>query len=100
MSDKKQKAKLDVLKALSAPSRGSSDLMDKLKGKKMEKVTVMAKDKKGLAEGLSMAKKILQAKHGVDAKGKAEEEMEEECPDCEGKGCKECMPLDEEESEE
>lgn len=47
-------------------SDDSNDLGEKLKGK-LQKVTVMAKDKKGLEKGLSMAQQIINKKKGIVA---------------------------------
>jgi hypothetical protein len=94
--NKKLKARMDMLKRLSKEkqSESHSGLGEALKGKKLSKVEVIAKDKKGLEEGLSKAQQILKAKLGdklVEEEGEEEEEYEaEECEECAGEGCEHC----------
>lgn len=81
------------------------DLKDIL-GKKLMKVTVAAKDEKGLKKGLSKAEEIL-AKKGLVSDDESEESEEQgkyECEDCGDMGCPACdamaeMAEDEESSE-
>jgi hypothetical protein len=96
----KMDAKKAMLKELSNKRKGEifDGLGKDLKSKKAGKVTVVAKDKEGLEEGLSMAQKLLKAKFG-ELKEKAVEEEDEDCPVCEGEGCSECSYEEEEEDE-
>lgn len=82
--DKKKDAKTCMLKKLSDEMKGmmregydDSDL-----GKKLMKVTVAAKDKEGLEEGLSKAEEIMKGRMGDEMIGeemaKDYEEMDEE----------------------
>jgi hypothetical protein len=99
--DKKKLARLEMLKKMSKDKSGEmySPVGDKLKEKKLSKVTVIAPDKKGLEKGLSKAQQILKAKLGEKlGLEDGEEETEEECPACDGEGCEECEA--EEESDE
>lgn len=99
--DKKQKARMEMLRKLSKDKHSElhSGLGDKLKGSKLSKVEVIAKDEKGLEAGLSKAQQILKAKLGDKLDSLDENVAEEiaECEECEGEGCPHC---EEEESEE
>lgn len=108
--NKKLKARMEMLRKLSK-DKGSdlhSGLGESLKGKKLSKVEVIAKDDKGLADGLSKAQQILKAKLGEKAlESDKEEESEEssdeyadgeECEACEGKGCEACSDEEMEEA--
>lgn len=93
----KQKARLEMLKKMSKDksSEMNSGLGDMLKGKKLSKVEVIAKDKEGLKKGLSKAQQILKAKMGDeflkgDEVDESEDDSMEECPRCEGEGCEAC----------
>lgn len=72
MDEMKKKAKIKMLRELKKAMKDddASELMSPFK-EKMEKVTVMAPDKKGLKKGLSMAEKIME-KYSMD------KEMEED----------------------
>lgn len=105
MKDKKLDVKKAMLQKLSQDLREGSkkSFGDELKSKKMQKVTVIAPDEKGLEKGLSKAQQLLKAKFGE--MGLEEDEMEEmdgeessehECPMCSGKGCGECEEEEEE----
>lgn len=97
----KQKARMEMLKKLSK-DKGSelhSGLGEKLKSKKFSKVEVIAKDEKGLNEGLSKAQQILKAKMGdqvlsddkVDeSEDESMEDSDEDCEVCHGEGCPVC----------
>lgn len=108
MDDKKLAAKKAALKGMSSKLREDSrkPMGDELGKKKMEKITIMAPDKKGLEKGLSKAQEILKAKFGE--LGLEEEEMEEmdsegseddKCPICED-SMKDMHEHEEEEEEE
>lgn len=97
----KLKARMEMLKKLSK-DKGSdlhSGLGEKLKGKKLSKVEVIAPDEKSLAKGLSKAQQILKAKLGdaVDETEDPAEDAEELCAACEGEGCDHCEEEDKEE---
>lgn len=91
---------MEMLKALSknkSKEMNEPTLGKKLSEKKLSKVTVIAKDKKGL----SKAQQILKAKLGkLLDEDASEEEETEECPLCEGEGCEECEEEAEESDEE
>lgn len=95
--DKKKLARMEMLRALSKKKSGEmhSPKGEKLKEKKLSKVTVIAKDKEGLEEGLSKAQQILKAKLGKMLDEDSEEEVKE-CEHCEGEGCDECEEHEEE----
>lgn len=97
--DKSKKARMEMLKKISKEKHSElhSGLGEALKGKKISKVEVIAKDEKGLAEGLSKAQQILKAKLGDKLAEDSEEESAEDCDHCEGAGCDHC---EEESSEE
>ena len=96
MSDRMNKARKEMLQRMSSDLREKTrkPASDELKSKKMEKVTVMAPDKKGLEKGLSKAQELLRAKFGE--LGLPEDEMEESdeeaeaCPMCGDEGCPAC----------
>lgn len=106
MNDKKAMAKKMMLEKLSKELRDGSHkpIAEGLKGKKLSKVEVIAKDEKGLEKGLSKAQQLLKAKFGdaglsedemedVDSEEyseEEEEEIDESCPICDGEGCKAC----------
>lgn len=101
--DKKKLARMEMIKKLAKEkaNEGMSDIGNALKSKKLSKVEVVAKDEKGLREGLSKAQQILSAKLGqnIDQAGQTEESQEEaNCNYCEGEGCEHCD--EEEESDE
>jgi hypothetical protein len=100
--DKKKKARMEMLKKLSKEKHSEmhTGLGDALKGKKLSKVEVIAKDEKGLAEGLSKAKQILKAKLGELPSEEDSEEVEEDCEACKGEGCDHCSEEDAEEISE
>lgn len=87
--NKKMEAKKAMLQKMSGKARDKmyEGVGKDLKGKKMEKVTVMAPDKEGLKKGLSLAEKLMEAKFG---KKEDHDEEYEDCPMCEGEGCEEC----------
>lgn len=107
----KSKARMEMLKKMS--SQKGNDLHDMLgkglKGKKLQKVSVMSDSKEGLEKGLSLAEKIMKAKLG-DKKPKSAEAMmpsdedlesmaDEDCAECHDEGCPACSE-DEESDEE
>jgi hypothetical protein len=102
--EKKLKARMEMLKRLSKDKHSElhTGLGDKLKTKKLSKVEVIAKDEKGLEEGLSKAQQILKAKLGdkVDETEDPAEDEAELCDACEGEGCEYCEEPSEEESDE
>ena len=55
-----------------------SPLADKLKGKKLQKVSVMSDSKEGLKKGLSKAEELLKMKGYGDSEEESEEGEEEE----------------------
>ena len=94
-------ARKEMLSKMSDGMREDSkkSIGDSLKSKKLEKVTVVAPDKKGLAKGLSKAEELLKAKFGD--KGLSDEDMEDIspiCPECKGAGCDVCDEESDEES--
>lgn len=102
--DKKKAARFEALSKMSKDKSGDMfgpKVADKMKSKRLSKVTVMAEDEKGLAKGLTKAQQILKAKLGEMFDEKDEDESEEaeehSCPACEDEGCAEC---EEEESDE
>lgn len=96
MDNKHKKARMDMLKRISKEkmSEGHSGLGEMLKGKKLSKVEVIAKDKEGLEKGLSKAQQILKAKfgeeHSDDEDEMEKEDSEEACEECDGEGCEYC----------
>lgn len=99
--DKKKLARMEMLRKMSKDKSGEmySPVGEKLKSKKLSKVTVIADDKEGLKKGLSKAQQILKAKLGEKlGLEESEEESEHECPICEDEGCEECH--EEEDSDE
>lgn len=103
--NKKLKARMDMLKLLSKDKSSElhSGLGEKLKGKKLSKVEVIASDKEGLKKGLSKAQQILKAKLGEEVLGEEDSEdesVEEPCEHCEGSGCKHCEGEEEDSEEE
>lgn len=96
--DKKKLARMEMLRQMSKSKAGEAHkgIGDLLKGKKVQKVSVIAKDEEGLEKGLSKAQQILKAKLGEKLLDDEDEEMEEECEHCAGKGCEECEEEDEE----
>lgn len=98
MSDKKKQARFEMIKKLAKEKSEIPSLGDKLKGKKLSKVEVVAKDEKGLEKGLSLAKQIMKAKLGKKAE-ESEEESEESCEGCE-EGCEHCIESEDSEAEE
>lgn len=70
MKDKLE-AKKDVLKSIIGKMNG-------MEADGLQKITIMAKDLKGLKKGLDKAEEILP------------EESEESCEYCEGEGCDHC----------
>lgn len=105
MDSKKLKARSEMIRKLAKEK--SSDLPgigEGLKKKKFSKVEVVAKDKKGLEEGLSLAQKLMQAKFGDKVKDEDEseessEQESDECPIC-GESLADGHEHSEEESEE
>lgn len=95
--NKKLEAKKAMLQQLSGKTRDKmyENVGKELKGKKVEKVTVMAPDKEGIKKGLSLAEKLMEAKFGK----KEGSEEESCCPECGGEGCESC-DYESEESEE
>ena len=94
-----------ALKALSEEMHGmmgndyKSGLEEKLKPKKMMAVQVAADSKENLKKGLSNAEKLLKAKEMSNMEEDSDmedEEVEESCPECEGKGCDKCEESSEE----
>lgn len=92
-----------ALKALSKEMHGmmgddyKDGLEEKLKPKKMMAVQVAADSKENLKKGLSNAEKLLKAKDESPMDEESEEEeLEESCPECEGKGCDKCEESSEE----
>lgn len=80
MSDKKHKARIEMLKKLAKEK--ASDVGGIGEGlKKTKKVEVIAKDEKGLQKGLSLAQKLMKAKFG-DKVDETEDPAEENCPIC------------------
>lgn len=101
--DKKLLAKKQALMGLSNKLKEDTrkPMAEELGKKKLSKVTVMAKDEKGLEEGLTKAQQLLKAKFGklgLDEETMEEVDAEEACPVCEGEGCEECA-LEETEEE-
>lgn len=94
MDIKHKKARMEMIKKLAKEkvSEAHSGLGEALKGKKLSKVEVIAKDEKGLEKGLSKAQEILKAKFGdkVDETEDESAEDEELCDACEGEGCPVC----------
>lgn len=86
MNEKKLKAKRAALLGMSSKLRedSRSPMKEELGKRKMQKVTVIAPDKKGLTKGLSKAEELIKAKFGE--LGLEEDEMEEiaegDCPIC------------------
>lgn len=79
-SNKKQEARLQMLKQFSKAKSGETyepTIGEKLKAKKLSKVTVMAEDEDGLEKGLTKAQQILKAKLG-EKLGLADSEEDEE----------------------
>jgi hypothetical protein len=76
----KKTAKMDMLKELSKEMSDDqySPLADKLKGKKLQKVSVMSDSKEGLKKGLSKAEELLKMKGYGDSEEESEEGEEEE----------------------
>lgn len=100
MDDKKKKARFEMIKKLAKEKMSDlGGIGEGLKGKKLSKVEVIAKDEEGLKKGLSKAQEILKAKLGEDSSDSDEEE-EEECEACKGEGCSHCESEDEYSSEE
>lgn len=103
--NKKKQARFEALKGMAkskfADKSFGSKVEEKLKAKRLSKVTVMAEDEEGLKKGLSKAQQILKAKlgekFGLEDDEEEEEEHDEECPGCEV--CEE-ESEDEEEDEE
>jgi hypothetical protein len=89
--DKKKLARMEMLKALSKKKGGElhSDKGEKLKAKRLSKVTVVAPDEKSLEKGLSKAQQILKAKLG-EKLGLEDKGEEEACDYCESEGCEHC----------
>lgn len=88
--DKKKLARLEMLKQFSKKKSGEAHeptLGEKLKSKKLSKVTVMSDSKEGLKKGLSKAQQILKAKLGeklgLEDEEEDEQEHDEDCPGCE-----------------
>ena len=90
--DKKLAAKKAALQGMSSKLRDESrkPMGEELGKRKMEKITIMAPDKKGLKKGLSKAQQILKAKFGemgleedeMDYMDEAAEMEEGSCPVC------------------
>jgi hypothetical protein len=100
--DKKQQARMEMLKALSK-KKGSeihAPKAEEFKKKKLSKVTVMSDSEEGLEKGLTKAQEILKAKLGKMFGDDSKEELEEECEECKGEGCSHCMEDEEEEETE
>jgi hypothetical protein len=76
----KKTAKMDMLKELSKEMSDDqySPLAEKLKGKKLQKVSVMSDSKEGLKKGLSKAEELLKMKGYGDSEEESEEGEEEE----------------------
>jgi hypothetical protein len=85
MSDKKMQARREMVRKLAKEkvSQGLDGIGDALKGKKISKVEVIAKDGHGLEEGLSTAQKILKARLGKESADEPEEDDSEEGSDVE-----------------
>ena len=100
MDSKKLKARMEMLRKLSKDksSEMHSGLGEGLRSKKFSKVEIIAKDAKGLKEGLSKAQQILKAKLGnnVDKSEDLSDDKEALCDACNDEGCELC----EEEAEE
>jgi hypothetical protein len=100
MKDKMKKARFEALSKMSKDKSGDlfgPKVGEKMKAKRLSKVTVMAEDEKGLAKGLTKAQQILKAKLGdmFDEKDEDEEdEGEYSCPACEDEGCEMCEEED------
>lgn len=73
MSEMEQQAKLDVIMELLQMAEGA--MGSKVKGglDEMQKISVMAPDKEGLAEGLDLAKEVTDGDEDEEALEKAEE---------------------------
>ncbi len=76
----KKTAKMDMLKELSKEMSDDqySPLAEKLKGKKLQKVSVMSDSKEGLKKGLSKAEELLKMKGYGDSEEESEEGEEGE----------------------
>lgn len=90
----------EEMKGMMSEDRMGSDLAEKLKGKKMKKVTVASDSEEGLMEGLDKAEDMLEKKQSFkdaflnrnkeDMEEESEDEMEDEsegCPMCGKMGC-------------
>ena len=112
-NNKKKMAKEEMLKLLSQMMSGEmyGDMGEGLKSKKMEKVTVMAPDKKGLEKGLSKAQMLMKAKFGEEpemdesemhemSESPEMESSEDACEMCKGEGCPLCSSKEMEEDSE
>lgn len=102
MDNKKKLARMEMLKHLS--KKKSSEMhepkADALKGKKLSKVTIIAKDKEGLEKGLTKAQEILKAKLGKIFDEADEDETEHDCESCKDEGCEECSEEEHDEDED
>ena len=82
----KSKAKSMMLKELSKAMSDdqNSPIGDMMKGKKMQKVTVMSDSPEGIKKGLSKAEQIMQAKHGSEPEmGESMDHEASEAPEME-----------------